>query len=99
MPDYIILVDFLEPVIGNITVETAPVPESPLETDPVTSLPDTKKKPPIKVVVKTESIQNHYTTTNELPGDVLRSNKKEKPQPPRTQTGKVWSKRALLSLC
>ena len=98
MPDYIILVDFLEPIIGNITVETAPVPESPLETVPATVLPDTKKKPPIKVVVKTESIQNHYTTTNELPGDVLRSNKKEKPQAPRTQTGKGLSKRALLSL-
>ena len=98
MPDYIILVViFSEPVIGNITVETAPVPESPLETVPATALPDTKKKPPIKVVVKTESIQNHYTTTNELPGDVLRFKKKEKPQPTRTQTGKIWSKRALLS--
>ena len=83
----IFVVIFSEPVIGNVTVEKTPVLESALGTVPATVLPDTKKMSPIKVVVKTESIQNHYTTTNELPGDVLRSNNKEKPQPTRTQTG------------
>ena len=67
--------------MGNISVEAAPVPESPLETVLVTTLPDAAKKPPIRAVVKTDSIQNHHTTTNELPGDdVLPPERKDKPK-------------------
>ena len=79
---------FSEPALGNISVEAAPVPESPLEPVLVTTLPDTEKKPPIRVEVKTDSIQDHHTTTNELPGDdVLPPERKDKPKPSYTQTG------------
>ena len=77
-----------ESALGNISVEAAPVPESPLGPVLVTTLPDTEKKPPIRVVVKTDSIQNHHTTTNELPGDDgLPPERKDKLNPFYTQTG------------